>query len=102
MVSGWAGIRHRRLDNRHLCLWHCDTSNSNLIKRYRYIGRLLMSLMRGPQVEEVVLEVKEDDEWGKSPLRVLPALLASDEGNNQGAEGGKEDTGMCVGLYHVL
>nr|CAD7437731.1 unnamed protein product [Timema bartmani] len=44
----------------------------------RYVVRVLMSLMRGPQVEEPVVEVKEDEKMG--PLRVLPALPATDEG----------------------
>jgi hypothetical protein len=34
-----------------------------------------MSLMRGPQVEEPVEEVKEEERIG--PLRVLPALPAT-------------------------
>lgn len=48
-----------------------------------------MSLMRGPQVEEVVVEVKEEERIG--PLRVLPALPSD---TNQGADGGKDDNGQ--------
>ncbi|KAG8317291.1 Ryanodine receptor 2 [Homalodisca vitripennis] len=64
----------------------------------KYIGGLLMSLMRGPQVEEVVVEEKEEERVG--PLRVLPALPASsDDSNNQGAEGGKDDNGQLKALH---
>ncbi|XP_067007679.2 ryanodine receptor [Anabrus simplex] len=41
----------------------------------RYIVNVLMSLMRGPQTEEPVVEVKEEEKIG--PLRVLPALPAT-------------------------
>lgn len=51
-----------------------------------------MSLMRGPVVEEPVVEVVEEGRIG--PLRVLPALPPSDEGNTQGGDGGKDDTGQ--------
>ncbi|XP_054285011.1 ryanodine receptor isoform X1 [Macrosteles quadrilineatus] len=57
----------------------------------KYIGGLIMSLMRGPVVEEPVVEVVEEGRIG--PLRVLPALPPSDEGNAQG-DGGKDDTGQ--------
>lgn len=53
----------------------------------RYFARLLMSLMRGSQTEEVVVEVKEEEKLG--PLRVLPALPSSKEEPPNAAPGGQ-------------
>lgn len=46
-----------------------------------------MSLMRGPQTEEVVAEVKEEEKLG--PLRVLPALPHSKEESPAPVPGGQ-------------
>ncbi|XP_069698288.1 ryanodine receptor isoform X7 [Periplaneta americana] len=65
----------------------------------RYIVGILMSLMRGPQVEEPVEEVKEEERIG--PLRVLPALPSTpDEASSPtqlqafGLDITKEDNGQ--------
>ncbi|XP_025830516.1 ryanodine receptor [Agrilus planipennis] len=47
-----------------------------------FFFKILMFLMRGPQTEEQVIEIKEEEKTG--PMRVLPALpAASEEPNNQ-------------------
>ncbi|XP_072162212.1 ryanodine receptor isoform X2 [Bemisia tabaci] len=61
---------------------------------FRYFGRILMSLMRGPQVEEPVVEIKEEEKWGS--MRKLPALPPPEDGKDSqlimhGSEGSKED-----------
>lgn len=53
-----------------------------------------MSLMRGPQVEEPVVEIKEEEKWGS--MRKLPALPPPEDGKDSqlimhGSEGSKED-----------
>ena len=48
---------------------------------------MLMALMRGPQTEEVVVEVKEEEKLG--PLRVLPALPHSKEESPAPASSGQ-------------
>lgn len=58
---------------------------------------MLMSLMRGPQIEEPVVVAKEEEE--KTHLRLLPALPAvSEEQNTQmqafGLDITKEDNGQ--------
>lgn len=69
----------------------------------KYVVGILMSLMRGPQIEEPVVEVKEEERMG--PLRVLPALPATpDEANAPqqmqafGLDITKEDNGQ----YHMV
>lgn len=54
-----------------------NLGNNELDYYCRYFARMLMALMRGPQTEEVVVEVKEEEKLG--PLRVLPALPHSKE-----------------------
>ncbi|XP_033608233.1 ryanodine receptor isoform X6 [Cryptotermes secundus] len=65
----------------------------------RYIVGILMSLMRGPQIEEPVAEVKEEEKLG--PVRMLPALPATpDEASSPtqlqafGLDITKEDNGQ--------
>lgn len=57
---------------------------------------ILMSLMRGPLVEEPVVEVKEEEKSGH--LRLLPALPSAEEQNSQmqafGMDVVKEDNGQ--------
>ncbi|XP_045464164.1 ryanodine receptor isoform X4 [Harmonia axyridis] len=57
---------------------------------------ILMSLMRGPVVEEPVVEVKEEEKSGH--LRMLPALPSAEEQNSQmqafGMDVVKEDNGQ--------
>lgn len=62
-----------------------------------YLATSLLNLMRGPQIEEPVVEVKEEEKHG--PLRVLPALpAASEEPSTQmqafGLDITKEDNGQ--------
>lgn len=66
-----------------------------------YFFGMLMSLMRGPQVEEIVEEVKEEE---KSKLRMLPALPAAEEPPNQmqafGMDINKEEGGQMKMAPH--
>lgn len=61
-----------------------------------YFVNVLLSLMRGSQVEEPVQEVKEEEKVG--PMRVLPALPAPEEPPNQmqafGLDITKEENGQ--------
>lgn len=61
----------------------------------KYILGILMSLMRGPAVEEPVIQVAVEEKTG--PLRVLPSLPTTEEQNTQiqafGVEISKEDNG---------
>lgn len=61
-----------------------------------YLLKMLMSLMRGPQIEEPVVVAKEEEE--KTHMRMLPALpAAAEEPNKQmqafGLDIMKEDNG---------
>lgn len=40
-------------------------------------------------MEEVVVEVKEE-EWGRAPLRTLPAITGAEEGGGEKTEGNGE------------
>ncbi|KAL3284793.1 hypothetical protein HHI36_018934 [Cryptolaemus montrouzieri] len=62
----------------------------------QYFLGILMSLMRGPVIEEPIVEVKEEEKSG--PMRMLPALPSAEEQNSQmqtlGADVVKEDNGQ--------
>ncbi|KAG5899237.1 hypothetical protein JTB14_035422 [Gonioctena quinquepunctata] len=62
----------------------------------KYILGVLMSLMRGPLVEEPVIQVVQEEKVG--PMRVLPSLPPTDEQNTQiqafGVDITKEDNGQ--------
>ncbi|XP_063236802.1 ryanodine receptor isoform X2 [Bacillus rossius redtenbacheri] len=67
----------------------------------RYLVRVLMSLMRGPQPEEPVVEAKGEEER-MGPLRVLPALPAADEaGATQMQAFGLDITKEDNGQFHM-
>lgn len=75
------------------------------MKYCRYFLSVLMSLMRGPQIEEPVVVKEELEKVG--PMRLLPALPAvTDDQNTQmqafGLDITKEDNGQYVYcLYHA-
>lgn len=62
----------------------------------RYLLGILMSLMRGPVVEEPVVEVVQEEKMG--PMRVLPSLPSTEDKNNQmqafGLDITKEENGQ--------
>nr|AHW99829.1 ryanodine receptor [Sogatella furcifera] len=61
----------------------------------RYFGRILMTLMRGPQTEEPVEEVKKEDEI-MGPLRALPPPALPDAKESSSAStDAKDDTGQA-------
>lgn len=66
----------------------------------RYLVHILMSLMRGPQQEEPVVEVKDEEKVG--PMRVLPALpAAADDQNTQMQAFGLDITKEEGGQYKM-
>lgn len=65
---------------------------------FRYFFGILLTLMRGPQIEEPVV-VKEEELVKAGPIRVLPALPAAAEEQSKevqpfGADVTKEDAGQ--------
>lgn len=62
----------------------------------KYLLGILMSLMRGPVVEEPIVEIKEEEKV--SHLRLLPPLPPAEDPNTQlqpfGTEVSKEDAGQ--------
>lgn len=68
----------------------------------RYFLGILMSLMRGPAVEETIVEVKEEEK--SSHLRMLPQLPSTEEQNTQmqafGLDISKEEGGQYKMVAH--
>lgn len=64
----------------------------------KYFAGILMSLMRGPIVEEPVTQVAIQEEIKMSPMRVLPSLPSTEDQNTQmqafGLDITKEDNGQ--------
>lgn len=62
----------------------------------KYLLGVLMSLMRGPIVEEPVIQIAHEEKVG--PMRVLPSLPSTEEQNTQmqafGLDITKEDNGQ--------